>query len=130
MKKAGIFVGIGCIGFVVILFGAVMIMTNPLVNVAEEYFLLISENRIDEAYELTSTDVRATFTLENFEAINNDTILKQYYDASWYSRSREGDRGVLEGSVKTTDAVYDEVNVIVQLVRENGEWKIYSLDFP
>jgi hypothetical protein len=54
--------------------------------------------------------------------------LKQYYDASWYSRSREGDRGVLEGTVTTTDAVYDEVNVIVQLVKENGEWKIYSLD--
>jgi hypothetical protein len=107
IRRGSIFVGIGCIGFVVILFGAVMIMTNPLVNVAEEYFLLISENRIDEAF---------------------DTLLKQYYDASWYSRSREGDRGVLEGTVTTTDAVYDEVNVIVQLVKENGEWKIYSLD--
>ena len=128
MKKAALFLGIGFIGFVVILFGAVMIMTNPLVNVAEEYFSLISQDRIDKAYELTSRDVRAAFTIDDFEEINNDTLLKFYYDASWYSRSWEGDRGELEGIIKTTDAVHNEVDVMVQLVKENGEWKIYSLD--
>jgi hypothetical protein len=105
-------------------------MTNPLAKVAEDYFLLISQDEVSEAYQLTSRDVQADISLSDFKEINRGSPLEKYVNVSWDYRGMEGNWGELQGMLETGDLSYPEVYLFVnvELVQENGEWKIYSVE--
>lgn len=128
MSRKAIFLVISGLGLSGLVLGAALLLTQPIVDVAEQYFLLISQNKIEQAYQLTADDVHAEFSLKDFEEINKDSLLKKYIGASWSSRSIENNRGHLLGTVTTSDRVDQRLNVAIELVKDNGEWKIYSVD--
>ena len=128
MKRKTTFFTIVGLGLSVLIFGGALLLTKPLVDAAEQYFLLISQNEIEQAYQLTADEVRAEFSLEDFQEINKNSLLKKYVAASWSSRTIENDTGQLLGTVTTSDPAEQHLNVAMELVKKNGQWKIYSVD--
>ena len=130
MKKVVIYVGLIILTCALVPIGSALLVTNPLAKVAEEYFLLISQDKVSEAYQLTSRDVQTEISLGDFKEINRGSPLEEYVSVSWDYRGMEGNWGELQGMLETGDASYPEVYIFVnvELVQENGEWKIYSVD--
>ncbi|HEY47593.1 MAG: hypothetical protein AMJ88_03325 [Anaerolineae bacterium SM23_ 63] len=130
MKKVVLFVGLIILTCALVPIGSALLVTNPLANVAEDYFLLISQDKVSEAYQLTSRDVQAEVSLLDFREMCRESPLEEYVDVSWDYRGIEGKWGELQGMLETGDASYPEVFVFVnvELVQENGKWKIYSVD--
>ena len=130
MKKVVIYVGLIILTCALVPIGSALLVTNPLAKVAEEYFLLLSQDKVNEAYQLTSRDVQAEISLGDFKEINRGSPLEEYVSVSWDYRGMEGNWGELQGMLETGDASYPEVYIFVnvELVQENGEWKIYSVD--
>jgi hypothetical protein len=79
---------------------------------------------------MTSSDVQAEISLGDFREINRGSPLEEYVSVSWDYRGMEGTWGELQGMLETADASYPDVFVFVnvELVQEDGEWKIYSID--
>jgi hypothetical protein len=123
-------IGITILGFALsaVILGAVLAVTQPMVNVAEQYFTLISQGKIEQAYDLTASDVKAEFTLDDFYQMYDDGPATKFKSASWHHRSFENNYGYLEGVLKTYDEIKSEINIAMELIRENGSWKIYSLE--
>lgn len=130
MKKIVFYVGLIILTCALVPISSALLLTNPLAEVAEDYFLLISQDKVSEAYQLTSRDVQAEVSLRDFKEINRGSPLEEYISVSWDSRGMEGNWGELQGMLETGDASYPEVFVFVnmELVQENGEWKIYSIE--
>ncbi len=130
MKKWVLYAGLIILTCALVPIGSALLVTNPLAKVAEEYFLLISQDRVNEAYQLTSRDVQAEMSLSNFREINRGSPLEEYVSVSWDYRGMEGDWGELQGMLETADVSYPDVFIFVnvELVQEDGEWKIYSVD--
>jgi hypothetical protein len=130
MKKVVLFVGLIILTCALVPIGSALLMTNPLAKVAEDYFLLMSQDKVSEAYQLTSRDVQADISIRDFKEINRGSPLEKYVTVSWDYRGMEGNWGELQGMLETGDASYPEVYVFVnvELVQENGEWKIYSVE--
>lgn len=130
MKKWVLYVGLIILTCALVPIGSALLVTNPLAKVAEEYFLLISQDRVSEAYQLTSRDVQTEISLGDFREINRGSPLEEYISVSWDYRGMEGNWGELQGMLETADASYPDVFIFVnvELVQEEGEWKIYSVD--
>ncbi len=130
MKKIVFYVGLIILTCALVPISSALLLTNPLTKVAEEYFLLLSQDKVSEAYQLTSTEVQTEISLSIFKEINRGSPLEEYINVSWDSREMEGNWGELQGMLETGDASYPEVYVFinVELVQENGEWKIYSVE--
>jgi hypothetical protein len=109
--------------------GAQQLM-NPLSKVAEEYFLLLSQDKVTEAYQMTSSDLQAETSLRDFIEMNRGSPLEEYVSALWDHEGTEGNRGELRGMIETGDASYPELFLFVnvELVQEDGEWKINAVE--
>ncbi len=130
MKKLVLYVGLIILTCALVPIGSALLVTNPLSKVAEEYFLLISQDKVSEAYQMTSRDVQAEISIRDFKEINRGSPLEEYVNVSWDYKGMEGKWGELQGMLETSDASYPEafVFVNVELVQENGEWKIYTVE--
>jgi hypothetical protein len=130
MKKLVLYAGIFILASALIPIGNALQLPDPLSLVAEEYFLLMSQDRVSEAYQMTSSDVQAKMSISDFREMNRGSPLEGYVSASWDYEGMEGKWGELQGMIETGDASYPEVFVFVnvELARENGEWKIYSVE--
>lgn len=130
MKKLILYAGLIILASALIPIGSALQLTNPLSKVAEEYFLLLSQDKVSEAYQMTSRDVQAEISIRDFKEYNRGSPLEEYVSASWESEGMEGEWGEVQGMIETGDAGYPEVFVFVnvELVQENGEWKIYSVE--
>jgi len=130
MKKLVLYVGLIILTCALVPIGSALLVTNPLSKVAEDYFLLISQDKVSEAYQMTSRDVQAEISLRDYKEINRGSPLEEYVSVSWDYRGMEGNWGELQGMLEINDASYPEVFffVNVELVQENGEWKIYYVE--
>ncbi|MHC4293544.1 MAG: hypothetical protein ACYSTX_04550 [Planctomycetota bacterium] len=126
-KKALTFTFISMV-FTIVILGVVFAVTQPMVNVAEEFFTLVSQGKIEQAYQLTAADVQAEFTLGDFHEMYDDGPAAKFKSASWHHRSFENDYGYLEGVLKTSDEIDPELDIVMELLNENGSWKIYSVE--
>jgi len=108
--------------------GGALLLTQPLVNATEEYLVLISQGRIDQAFQMTTGKVQAAVNFIEFEEANSESLLAKYVDVSWNHRSIEGASGELQGTLYTSDEVYSEVGISVTLEKENGKWKIFYVE--
>jgi len=130
MKKMVLYVGFIILASALMPISSARQLMNPLSKAAEEYFLLLSQDKVTEAYQMTSSDVQAETSLRDFIEMNRGSPLEKYVSALWDHEGIEGNRGELQGILETSDASYPEVFIFVnvELVQEDGEWKIYSVE--
>jgi len=125
----------GCgiaVGLVVVLIAVVVVMvfmlTGGAVESAETFLALLAEGKTAEAYASTSAALQAQQDEAAFTAVIQRLGLDEYASATWTSRSVENERATLEGSVTTRDGGTIPLNI--ELVREQGTWKVFSLQGP
>lgn len=121
-----ILAGIGAV--VVIAIVAVMFMTAGMSGTADKFFAAVKSDNYDEAYSLLSDDFKANTSKNQLKQYLEKNTLNKFKEASWESRSVNGGRGELTGSVTTeTGGV---VPISLGFVKGESEWRIYSIQKP
>ncbi len=119
---------IGIIVFVALIVVLVFYLTAGMTRSAEGFFQAVGQKDMAKAHSFLSEGFRANVdehSLEGFLAANS---IAGFKEAHWSSRKVENGRGVLSGSIITdTGGV---VPISLELVKENGGWKIYAIRKP
>ncbi|MCX6766748.1 MAG: DUF4864 domain-containing protein [Candidatus Moranbacteria bacterium] len=101
--------------------------TSGIVKVAEKQLNLIASGDLKGAYALTSNDFQKSVSYDKFLAyVNNYEVLKNYKDHKFSSREINGDTGTIQGTLTAKDGTAAPVEY--KFIKENGEWKILSVD--
>lgn len=121
-----ILAGIGAL--VVVAIVAVMFMTAGMSDTADKFFTAVKSDNYDEAYSLLSEDFKSNTSKSQLESYLSTNALTKFKEASWESRSVNGGRGELTGSITTeTGGV---VPISLGFVKGDNDWKIYSIKKP
>jgi FlaG/FlaF family flagellin (archaellin) len=126
-KKILLAIGIVVV-FVAVIISVVFYATSDLPKTADAFFWQIAQGHTTEAYKSTAAEFQAGTSEQEFVRFLKTTSLTEYESASWSSRSIQNDRGTLEGTVTTKSG--GKIPLKVELVKEDGGWKIYSLRKP
>jgi hypothetical protein len=98
------------------------------VAAADDFFQLVREGRNRKAFDSTAFGFQAQASFEGFEATLADLGLRNFVSCTWTRKVIKNDDAKLDGEiVKATNA---KVLVALELVREGGAWKLYSLRTP
>lgn len=124
MKKVGTIL-LGIVVVVAILVALLFFATSGLPKAADEFFTLVGQGKIGEAYLATAAEFRAATSEEEFAAFLRESALGEYASASWPTRTIENNRGRLEGTVTTRAG--GQIPVELDLVKEGDAWKILNL---
>ncbi|MBU1693228.1 MAG: hypothetical protein KJ726_04220 [Verrucomicrobia bacterium] len=124
MKKVGKIL-LGIVVVLAIIIALAFFATSGLPKAADEFFSLVQQGKIQEAYLATAAEFRAATSEEAFAAFLESTALGGYQSASWSSRKIENNTGKLEGTVTTRDG--GQIPVAVDLVKEGETWKILAV---
>lgn len=116
----------GLILVVILAFVLVLWLTSGMTEATDEFFSLLKQDKVEEAYEMTSEEFQASTSQEEFKSFLSKTSLGEFQSADWNSRQRgSGGEGTLEGTVHTTSG--GNIPITVKLIKENEEWKILNL---
>lgn len=107
---------------------AVFFFTSDMVTVADEFFVAAGAGDLDKAYQLLSEDFQNSVTREQLSGYLAANSLDTYQQAHWNSRSVNGNRGELVGSITTLSG--GTVPVTCSFVKGESGWKIYSIQKP
>jgi hypothetical protein len=121
-----ILAGIGAV--VVIAIFAVLFMTAGMSDTADKFFAAVKSDNYDEAYSLLSEDFKTSTSKSQLRSYLEKNALNKFKEASWESRSINGGRGELAGSI-TTEAG-GVVPISLGFVKGENDWKIYSIKKP
>ncbi len=119
------------IGIVVVFVLAILVMfyaTSGMTNTADAFFAAVKDKNIALARSYLSEDFKASTdekTLQDF--LTRKTLIK-FKKASWSNRQISGGRGELTGSITTESG--GTVPIKLELIKENGNWLIYSIYKP
>jgi len=102
--------------------------SSGLNSAANDFFVLVSQDKLQEAYDSTSTAFQKSASLDVFEDfINQRQPFKDYASFSVHSWEREtGEPASAEGTLTTTSGETYEINF--NFVKEEGDWKVFNLD--
>ncbi len=121
-----ILAGIGAI--VVIVIVAVLFMTSGMSDTADKFFESVKSDNYDEAYSLLSEDFKNNTSKSQLKEYLTKNALTHFKKASWESRSTNGGRGELTGSIITESG--GGVPVSLSFIKGENDWKIYSIRKP
>jgi hypothetical protein len=120
-----ILIGIGV--FILLIIVLASFATSGIVKVAEKQLNLISSGDLKSAYALTSQEFQQSVSYDKFLSyVNNYAVLKNYKSHNFTSRETQGNTGTIKGIVTAKDGAASPLEY--KFVKENGEWKILSLD--
>lgn len=107
-------------------FYLVFALTGALTKVVDSFFTQIAQGNMSAAYNGSSENFKKLGTLEEFGNYAQEMGFDDYEKSSWTNRSIENNRGSLSGSIilKTGEVV----PLSISLVKENGAWRVYSID--
>lgn len=108
------------------IFGLVFYFTKDATKAADAFFSLLKSGNVNEAYEATSSVFKQTTNAEQFKTFTENPSISKFSSVFWNSRSVNTSGATLEGSLKTTDD--NTLPIKVVLVKEDGTWKILSVD--
>ena len=113
------------VGFI----AAVMYFTSPITLTAENFFYAIQNNNYREAGKYLSANFKKTTTVEQVKQAFPYERFKNFAGCSFTNRSVTADgTGMLEGKVEFKDGSFMKVKI--NLIKENGEWKIDHITVP
>ena len=96
---------------------------------ADEFFLEIGENRLQEAYDATAFSFQAQSSFKSFEATAKELGLTAgNLSCNWTKEATKGDDIKLTGEVMTASGT--TVAVSVTFIQERGAWRVFSLLTP
>ncbi len=99
--------------------------TSGVAKSADEFFSLIQAGKLEEAYNSAAKEFQASVSMDTFRQFLEITTIDQFSRATWTTRSIENNIGKLIGSIHTKDG--GVVPIEVDLVKEEGKWKVLSL---
>lgn len=109
--------------------GGVFYMTREPVAAIKTQLAEIRDGRLDDAYARLSIAYRARLSREGFaELLEKHPALSDNADASFWNRSLENDEMRLSGTLTARSGAKEKV--VLELVREQGEWRISAIRFP
>lgn len=117
---------LGFFVFVALAIAAVFYFTRGLVDVADDFFLALKENRPEAAYALTAPAFQDVTTQEDMLRYLRSVKLVDNTQASWSNRSFSGNQGQVSGTVESLSA--GTVPVTLSFVKDDGNWKILNID--
>lgn len=109
-----------------IIIGVVFYLTSGAAKSADNFFSLIKSGNIDNAYESLSLQFKEKTTSEQFKIFVETSSITDFDSVFWNSRTMNPGVTKLEGSIKTKKS--KTIPVEVDLVKEDGQWKILSID--
>ena len=121
-----ILAGIGALLIIAIM--AVMFMTSGMSDTADKFFAAVKSDNYDEAYSLLSEDFKSNTSKSQLKSYLSKNALTEFKEASWESRSVNGGRGKLTGSITTENG--GVVPISLGFVKGENDWKIYSIKKP
>lgn len=111
---------------IVIVVAAVFYFTSGTVDTADAFFDSVKQQDIAKARSFLSEDFKAGTDENALKVFLTDNAIFDFKEASWPDRSIDGFyRGGLGGSVTTENG--DTVPIKLTFVKENGTWKINSI---
>lgn len=113
---------------VVVAIVAVFFMTSGMTDTADGFFLSATSAEYEQAYSFLAEDFKNTTSKEELKSYMEEHSLSKFKEASWHSRSVNGGRGELAGSITTVDG--GVVPVSLGFVKGEEGWKIYSISKP
>lgn len=117
---------LGFVVFVAVAVAAVFYFTRGLVDIADDFFLAIAEDRPEAAYALTSQAFKSSTTQDELLRYLASVKLMETTQTNWSSRYISGEQGEIKGTVET--AADGTVPVTLVFVKDQGEWKILKID--
>lgn len=125
-KFLKILLGLGCV--IGLAIGAVFYFSAGMVQSADGFFAAVQSGDMDSAYSYLSEDFQATTSRDDLAGYLAKNRLDQVSEASWSSRSIDGGRGTLKGSVTTVSG--GVVPLTLGFVKGEDGWKIYTIQKP
>ena len=119
---------VGLVAFIGIVLGAVFYMTAGMVDSADGFFAAVKDKDMDKAYSFLSEDFKAATSQAKLEKFLKQNAIDQFKASSWSSRSSEGGRGELVGSISTDSG--GTIPITVNLVKGEDGWKIFAINKP
>jgi hypothetical protein len=125
----------GCCGclllvalFAAVLGGGAFFLTRGAAEAAKATLREIKQGDLDTAYASLATSYKAEMSREQFaDLVASHPGLRDNADSTFWSRSVTNDRGTLSGVLAPTSGRPEKVRI--DLVRENGTWKISGIHF-
>jgi uncharacterized protein YxeA len=127
MKKLlKILIGIVCV--FVLAIAAAFFFTADMTATADEFFTAVKNKDMEKAYTYLSEDFQSGTTKKDLQEYLKSNSFSKFKEANWQSRSFNGGRGDLTGSIATdTGGV---IPITLSFVKEENDWKIYSIQKP
>jgi hypothetical protein len=125
-KLLKIVIGIAVV--IVLAIAAVFYFTGGMVDTATAFFEAVKKQDIATAHSYLSEDFKANTNEAALKTFLSKTALLKFKETSWSNRQISGGRGELSGSVITETG--GNVPIKLTFVKENGTWKIYSIQKP
>ena len=118
---------VACIGFVVVVGGAVFFATQGIADASDEYLEAIKHGDYATAFELSAPNVQQELgSAEGMQQFVNET---GFFVESWNfnNRSVENNTGTLTGTVTLQNGVV--VNTEMNFQKFDGDWRVTGLNF-
>jgi hypothetical protein len=116
---------LGVVAVIALIVGAVFYFTSGIVDTANDFLKAAKQKDIAKARSYLSEDFKASTDEKTLEGFLANSAILNFKESSWSNRQITGGRGKLEGSITTeTGGV---VPIKMTFVKENGIWKIYSV---
>lgn len=108
------------------IFAFVMYFTSAMVDAANAHLELLKADDIETAYEMTADGFKETLTLEDYVMlVDAFPVLQDYTDVSFNSREMVNKMGLISGTITSQSGGVHPITI--DLVKEDGEWKLYNL---
>jgi hypothetical protein len=119
---------LGIAGFFILAIAAIFYFTADMVTLTDEFFTAVKNKDMKKAYTYLSEDFQASTSQSELENYLEKNRISKFKEASWGSRSINGGRGTLIGSITTESG--GVVPVTLSFVKGENGWKIYSIQKP
>lgn len=121
-----ILAGLGAL--VVIAISVIVFLTSGMSDTADKFFIAAKLNNYKEAYSYLSEDFKESTSVKELEVYLHNNAFNNYKESNWDSRSVNGGRGELKGSISTTSG--GVIPVTLGFIKGDSDWKIYSISKP
>jgi len=119
---------LGIVGVFVLAMVTIFFFTADMVKSADAFFTAAKNRDMNKAYTYLSEDFQASTSRSDLESYFEKNLIYKFKEASWESRSINGGRGSLIGSITTESG--GVVPITLSFVKGEDGWKIYSILKP
>ena len=133
VKRALLFTALGIVAAIAACTGGhflyVFVSTADSADLADRYLTALSEGRVSEAYQLTSTTFREEQGPEAFADVVDIVSMTTHELESWENRTLDHNHfNIITGTLTTASG--GTLPFVLEVVEEGGEWRVMALTGP